>query len=133
MKLVLDASAAIAGVLGRHQMTPLILDALADASVVIAPDLFASEITSGMWKYVIAGQLSIDDAIERLDAALRLVDRYEPVSRLASEVLREASAHRHSVYDLSYVILARREGAAILTIDTRLRKIAATMGVPVRL
>jgi predicted nucleic acid-binding protein len=130
MKVVLDASAALAAVLGQESGT-VVLDLLADASVVIAPELFSAEVTSGLWKYVSAKQLTIDMAMERLDAALKLVDRYEPMAGLTQEVLREASERRHSVYDLCYVVLARREGAAILTIDARLRKLIATMGVPV--
>ncbi|MGZ5442581.1 MAG: type II toxin-antitoxin system VapC family toxin [Thermoanaerobaculia bacterium] len=129
MKVILDASAAIAAVLGRES-APAILDVLSRATVVIAPELYAAEVTSAFWKYVTAGQLSIEDATDRLDAALKLVDRRHPAGDLAQEVLREAVSHRHSVYDLFYVVLARREGAIVLSIDTRLRKLMGTMGLP---
>jgi predicted nucleic acid-binding protein len=130
MKVVLDASAALAAVLGQEAGTA-VLDVLSGAAVVIAPELFAAEVTSGLWKYVSVRQLTIEAAAERLDAALKLVDRYHPMAGLAQEVLREASARRHSVYDLCYVVLARREGAAVLTIDARLRKLLGTVGVAV--
>lgn len=130
MKVVLDASAGLAAVLGQGS-GPAVLDVLAGAAVVIAPELFAAEVTSGLWKYVSAKQLALDAAAERLDAVLKLVDRYHPIGGLAHEVLREASARRHSVYDLCYAVLARREGAAVLTIDARLRKLIAAMNVPV--
>jgi predicted nucleic acid-binding protein len=129
MKVVLDASAGLAAVLGQDR-GPAVLDVLADAAVVIAPELFAAEVTSGLWKYVSAKQLTLDAASERLDAALKLIDRYHPMASLAQEVLREASARRHPVYDLYYAVLARREGAAVLTIDARLRKLIAGMNVP---
>lgn len=128
MKVVLDASAGLAAVLGQDR-GPAVLDVLADAAVVIAPELFAAEVTSGLWKYVSAKQLTLDAASERLDAALKLIDRYHPMASLAQEVLREASARRHSVYDLYYAVLARREGAAVLTIDGRLRKLIAGMNL----
>lgn len=130
MKVVLDASAALAAVLGQPSATA-VLDVLTEAEVVIAPELFSAEVTSGLWKYVSANQLTMDAAAERLDAALKLVDRYHPMTVLAQEVLREASARNHSVYDLHYVVLARREGASILTIDARLRKLIGTVGLPV--
>jgi predicted nucleic acid-binding protein len=130
MKVVLDASAALAAVLGQ-EAGPAVLDVLDGAAVVIAPELFSAEVTSGLWKYVVAKQLTIEKAAERLDAVLKLVDRYHPVAELAQEVLREASARGHSVYDLCYVVLARREGAAVVTIDNRLRKLIATIGLPV--
>lgn len=130
MKVVLDASAGLAAVLGQEAGTA-VLDGLAGAAVVIAPELFAAEVSSGLRKYVSARQLSLDLAAERLDSALKLVDRYHPMTALAQEVLREASVRRHSVYDLYYAVLARREGAAVLTIDARLRKLIATMNVQV--
>ena len=130
MKVVLDASAGLAAVLGQGSGTA-VLDVLATASVVIAPELFVAEVTSGLWKYVTAKQLAPSDAADRLDAVLKLVDRYHPVEPLAQEVLRESSARRHSVYDLCYAVLARREGAAVVTIDGRLRKLIVTMGLTV--
>src|SRR5262249_48179124 len=130
MKVVLDASAGLAAVLGQEK-GPAVLDVLAEAAVVIAPELFPAEVTSGLWKYVTAKQLTLDRASERLDAVLKLVDRFHPIAELAQEVLREASARRHSVYDFCYAVLARRESAAVLTIDARLRKLIVTFGLPV--
>jgi predicted nucleic acid-binding protein len=130
MKIVLDASAAIAAVLG-HTSAPAIVEILSGASVVIAPELFVAEVTSALWKYVVAKQVTSPDAAEHLEAALQLVDRYQSLSVLTLEVLREASSRRHSVYDMFYVVLARREGAALLTNDTRLRKLVAEMGISV--
>lgn len=130
MKVVLDASAAVAGVL-QHPSGTEVLDLLEKASLVVAPDLFLAEVTSALWKYVAAQQLPIDEAISRLEAAGKLVDRYSPVDALAQEVLREAAVRKHSVYDLFYAVLARREGAGVVTIDGRLRKLLTTMSVPV--
>lgn len=129
MKVVLDASAGVAAVL--DDPPPAILDTLARATVVVAPDLFAAEVTNSLWKYVIAGRLSIDDAVDRLEAALHLIDRYEPVSAFTQEVLREAAVRKHPSYDLCYTVLARREGASVLTMDGRLRKLVAAMKIAV--
>jgi predicted nucleic acid-binding protein len=49
VKVVLDASAALAAVLGQDS-GPAVLDVLAGATVVIAPELFVAEVTSGLWK-----------------------------------------------------------------------------------
>jgi predicted nucleic acid-binding protein len=130
MKVVLDTSAGLAAVLGQPSGVA-VLDVLAGAAVVIAPEMFAAEVSGGLWKYVTAKQLSLDAASERLDAVLKLVDRYHPVADLAQEVLREASARRHSVHDLYYAVLARREGAGVVTIDARLRKLVTAMNLAV--
>jgi len=128
MKVVLDASAALAAVLG-HESSAEIMSIVAGASIVSAPEIFPAEVTSGLWKYVTAGRLSAEDAGERLETAFKLVGQLHSVRELAQEVLREAAARRHSVYDFCYVVLARREGAAIVTIDTRLRKLLASMHI----
>jgi predicted nucleic acid-binding protein len=129
MTVVLDASAAIRAVLDRQKETA-ILDVLDAASPVITTDLFIAEVTSGLWKYVLANQISIDDAAANLDAALGLVSTFHDIAGFSHEVLREAAAQRHAVYDLYYAVLARREGAAILTTDRRLKTLCAALGVP---
>ncbi len=129
MRIVLDASAALAAVVGRSQAAG-VLDVLADASIVLAPDLFASEVANGLWKYVSVGELTVDEAAIALDAALGLVERFIPAAALAQEALSEAAHHRHPVYDLCYAIAARREGCAVLTIDGRLQRLLAKMNIP---
>ncbi|HVT04358.1 MAG TPA: type II toxin-antitoxin system VapC family toxin [Thermoanaerobaculia bacterium] len=120
--------AALAAVLGR-QPGPDVLDALASATVVLAPDLFASEVANGLWKYVAAGEISREDAADYLDAALDLIERFIPVTALAQEALLEASLHKHPVYDLCYAIAARREGCGVLTIDARLQRLLVKMKI----
>ena len=128
MKLVLDASAAVpASVLSEADSE--LLDVIDAASDVIAPSLFVAEVTSGLWKYVAAGEISVDTAIARLHRAVSIVHSFEPIETLADETLREAAARRHSVYDMFYLVLARREHATVLTLDRRLRNLAETMGI----
>lgn len=129
MTVVLDASAAVRAVLNRETETA-ILDILDNASTVITTDLFIAEVTSGLWKYVTAGRISVDEAAGSLDEALDFVNTFHEIAGLAHEVLREASLRRHPVYDLYYVVLARREGAAILTFDKRLKELCGEMGIP---
>ena len=129
MKIVLDASAAIVAAIGKRE-GDAVLEHLARASVVLAPDLFVAEVTNALWKYVAAGEMSLDDASAALDAALGLIDVTTPVSAFAPEALREAATLRHPVCDLCYAIAARREGASVLTIDKRLMKLLAAMRVP---
>ena len=104
MKLVLDASAAISAVLARPTAAAILETIGGSASVVIAPDLYVSEVANALWKYVVAGEIDGDEAAESLDAALALVDRFVPAADLAQEALREAAARRHPVHDLCYVV-----------------------------
>ena len=128
MRLVLDASAAVSAVAGDARA--LVDDAVDRASIVITPELFIPEVTNGLWKYVKAGILTTEDAVRVLSTALGLIDEYRSVADLAEEALREAAAHRHSAYDLYYAVLARREGAVMLTTDGRLKEICQAMSIP---
>jgi len=129
VKIVLDASAAIVAVIGKKNRET-VLEHLADASSVLAPDLFVAEVTNALWKYVAAGEMNIDAASAALDAALGLIDATTPVAAFAPEALREAAIHRHPVYDLCYAVAARRAGASVLTVDRRLMNLLAAMRVP---
>lgn len=129
-RLVLDASAAIEAVLGRPQAEPVIAQ-LEDAEVVMAPSLICSEIANSLWKYVRSGELSSDGAISLHETALELVDVLVPDRDLATEALAEAARQGHPVYDLCYVVLARRHGAALVTLDRRLAALAERMSIPV--
>jgi predicted nucleic acid-binding protein len=128
MTIVLDASVAIPATLGIGT-APEFLPRLRAASQVIAPELFVAEVANGIWKYVIAGELAIDSAPGALTEALSLVVHFEDMAVLAAEALREAAARRHSVYDMFYIVLARREGATLLTFDNRLRALAQAMNI----
>jgi len=130
LRIVLDASAALASVLGRNPASQL-LDVLDRASIVLAPDLFSAEVANGLWKYVVAGEITVEEGGAALDAALNLVDRSISFADLGQEVLREAALHEHPAYDLCYAVAARREGAAVLTIDRRLGKLLSKMKIAV--
>lgn len=127
-RLVLDASAALRLVLGMPEANGL-LDALSESAVVIVPDLFCAEVANGLWKYVNGKHLGLDEALERLDEALALADSFVPDRTLTVEALAEAAQRQHPVYDLLYVVAARRHGASVLTLDERLAKLARSMGV----
>lgn len=127
MRLVLDASAALAAVLKSDSA---LLNELSDATAVYAPDLFAAEVANGLWKYVRSGEITRAEASEALTSLLQLVDRFIGVDSFAQEALSEAARHEHPVYDLCYAVAARREGCTVLTIDAKLRKLLKKMGIP---
>ncbi|SRR6266542_3629677 len=127
MRVVLDASAAMSAVMDvGSKVVPI----LHRASEILAPNHYIAEVTSGLWKYVTLRELSIEEAARHLAVALQMIVTYRDVAELADEVLREACMRRHPVYDLYYAVLARREGAAILTFDRRLKELCNTMGIP---
>ena len=127
-RIVLDASAALRLVLGLSEANELAAR-LERTSVVMVPGLYCSEVANGLWKYVNAGHLNIDEALVRFEEALALADSFVADRTLTVEALAEAAARRHPVYDLLYVVLARCHGARLLTLDARLSALAADMGI----
>ena len=128
MRVVLDASAAVRLVM-RMEGAAVIADRLEAASLVLAPNLFHTEVANALWKYVRAGQLSPELALRRLDEAGELIDGQGQDQELLTEALATACQQDHPVYDLLYVILARRNAANLLTRDRRLGDLATRLGV----
>ena len=73
--LVLDASAAVCLTLGHPGVESDVLDALSEAGRVLAPRLFFAEVANALWKYVRAGGLAEEDALDSLREARMLVSR----------------------------------------------------------
>jgi predicted nucleic acid-binding protein len=129
MRLVLDASAAVRLVM-RAEAADRLLEPISAATVVAAPSLYASEVANALWKYVNAGSLEAETALERYEEAIAPIDDFTPDSELATEALTEAVAYAHPVYDLLYATLARRTGCAVLTMDQqRLKTLLGQMGI----
>ena len=119
MRTVLDASAA-ANVVLRTRLALSLIEKLGRSELVIAPTIFHSEIANTLWKYARAGELSKDAALVCYEEAIGLVDAFEADETLTTEALSTAIRYSHSVYDLLYLILARRHGCKVLTVDNKL-------------
>lgn len=129
-RVVLDASAALHLVMDGTN-AEAIGGRLDEAQLVTAPDLFASEVANGLWKYVGRGDLTAADAASRLEEALALTGGLVPGRLLAQEALVAASTYRHSVYDMMYAVLARRQGATVITLDAKFAQALHSMRVEV--
>ena len=130
MRVALDASAAIEIAL-RRSRTARLAAILAEADVVLAPELFVPEVVHTICKYHRSESLSLDACDRLLQAARGLVDALVPSMEIRAEAFLLARNSRRSAYDMFYLALARREDAALLTTDTALRREAERQGVRV--
>ncbi len=130
MRLVLDASAALRLVMRMDDAAGLAA-ALERASLVLSPTLFQTETANALWKYVRAGHLTLDSALERHAEAVALVDFLIPDAELTTESLAAACQYGHPVYDLVYAVAARRNACALMTRDRRLVDLLRAMQIPV--
>lgn len=129
-RIVLDASAAVRVVL-RQEGSARWIDLLESASLVIAPSLVCAEVANTLWKYQRRGEISAAEGIRLYQLATSLVDDLIPTEELALEAFSEATRQSHPVYDMLYVVAARRYGCAFLTADNRLASLAAEMNLKV--
>ena len=109
----------------------LFMNAVAGAEKLIAPTLFDSEVTNVLWKYARNGAVDEETARKTLAYILQIVDEYTDTSELAIEALHEGIRLGHSIYDMFYLVLARHNGAALLTTDKKLKALAKSLGVSV--
>jgi len=93
---------------------------------VVSPGLLYHEVTNALHRYVVMGELSREEAVEALDAALGLEielhqdpDLHRRSLTLAAEIMLAAT------YDAHYLALAERLGAELWTADARLARTAA--------
>ncbi|MDR2197300.1 MAG: type II toxin-antitoxin system VapC family toxin [Coriobacteriales bacterium] len=128
--IVLDCSAAVGIVMGTDEGRAfgILLESEADAEIV-SSQLFLVEMASAFRKYVKAGLIDRRAALDRMDKATRLVDRFVAVSEHYREAFTEALRLDRSPYDMIYLTLARRNAATLYTLDRNLMRVCEREGV----
>ena len=127
--IVLDASAAIRAVMDPAAQ-PELLNRLASAAILLAPNLMRVEAANALWKYQRAGVIDASDARERHSEVCLLVHRFVDEQSLFPECLQLATDFNHPVYDAVYAVLARRHAARLLSFDRRLYSLCERAAIP---
>ncbi len=130
MIIVLDASAAIEIAL-KLEMAEKFKNILHEAELVIAPDTFPSEVTNVFWKYSSISGLDEKKCEKGIDYCIDLIDDFIETKSICREVYGEAVKYEHPVYDVFYLVLARRHNAGLLTKDKKMKKIAKEMKIEI--
>lgn len=126
--IVLDCSAAVEMVRGTERggaFERLMLE----GESVIASELLKVEVRNVFWKYVHAKLMTAEQAEERVRIALSLVDEFVPLEENAAEAFAEAVRQNHSVYDMLYLTLVRRNAATLFSADRKLVELCERMGL----
>ncbi len=131
MMVILDTSAAVEVVLNRSSAT-VISDILMKANWVIAPDLFISEATNVFWKYHQYENLSIELCEESIERTLGLIDDIVDSRTLYKEAFALSCMAQHSVYNMFYLVLARRNNGIFLTMDKDLKDAASKYSIRIK-
>lgn len=128
MTAVIDASAAVAIALNRPESARL-TKFVQQADWLIAPDIYISEVTNTYWKYHQFEDLPIDHCEYLLEKTIDLVDDIIDSKSLYAEAFALSCQSGHAVYDVMYLISARRYNGTLLTVDKKLKKTAAKYAI----
>jgi len=132
MTAVLDVSAAIE-ILLQKEKKELFNATYEKASWVIAPDLYIAEISNVLWKYYKSGLISHIECIQYVEDGIELIDDYFPSKELWKEALGEGIKNTHSIYDMYYAVLARRNDATLITNDSKLSLLCNKLNIEVKI
>ena len=98
------------------------------AAFVYAPQLLIAEVAHVLLKKERRGLLSTSECDRILADVLSLPFQWRDIVVLGADVLTLGRAHGLSAYDATFLALARRENAVLITADDRLANRAARGG-----
>jgi len=96
---------------------------------VIVPTLFIAEVNNVFWKYQKFVDYPYPDCERDIEQAIALPDEYINEIELYREAFTLGCTLDHPIYDMLYVVLARRNSARLLTMDKKLKIAAHKAGV----
>ena len=96
---------------------------LQEAAFVTAPDLYVCELTNTLWKYCTAKILTKDECLQYIQDGINFVDKFIDSKEIWHEAFSEGINNGHSIYDMLYMIAARRNGGVLITNDSVLAAI----------
>ena len=122
MTVVIDVSGAMEILLQKAKSSTF-CNVLQEATLVIAPDLYIPELANTLWKYHIAKILNKDECIQYVQDGINYVDKFITGKEIWQEAFSEGINHGHSVYDMLYMVVARRNSGILITNDSALASI----------
>jgi len=136
MAVVLDASLLVALVSGDPRadaVSARFTGWLTSGEGLHAPALTPFEVASGLTRLVAAGAMPSDRVEPAWQAVRELPVTYHPLRDGASVISLARRLERQSAYDAAYLVLAHEVDGTCWTLDGRLVRNAARLGLPVHL
>ncbi|GHV17330.1 hypothetical protein FACS189493_4750 [Spirochaetia bacterium] len=129
MTVVLDVSGAAQVVFNNKEKHAKFQKVLDGADMIIAPDLYISELTNTLWKYYRARVYDYEKCCQYIQAGISLIDEFIDSKVLWQEAFKEGTLHDHPIYDMYYAILARRRDGILITNDGELAKLCKKLSI----
>ena len=122
MTAVVDVCGAME-ILLKKEKAGIFSKLLQEASFVAAPDIYISELANTLWKYHAAKIRTKDECIQYIHDGIGFIDIFISTKDIWEEAFSEGIKNNHSIYDMLYMISARRYGGTLITNDSALLKI----------
>ena len=121
-RVCVDASVAVRWLVPEagHAAALELLDEWREVTELWAPDLLYAECANALRRRVASGALSLEDACAMFRELLAAEFRTLTEREVAEEALSIAVGAGLTVWDASYVVVARRVGAELWTADRQL-------------
>jgi predicted nucleic acid-binding protein len=122
MTIVIDVS-AVAEILLKKEKFKKFNTVLQEAKLVLAPDLYISELSNAFWKYTVIKKYNKSECIKYIQDGLDYIDLFIDSKTIWEESFSEGISNNHSVYDMFYMVAARRNAGTLITNDSTLAAI----------
>jgi len=122
MNAVIDVS-GVTEILFKNEKGIKFKKIIKEADIVFAPDLYISELTNTLWKYFTHKILTYNECIKNIHDGLEYIDIFINSKTIWEDAFSEAIANNHSVYDMFYMVTARRHNGTLITNDSTLAAI----------
>ena len=119
MIAVIDVCGAVEIIMNKEKAVKFD-NILQEAALVITPDLYVSELTNAFWKYYSAKMLTKDECIKYIQQGLGLINKFINAKEIWEEAFSEGINNSHSIYDMLYMVTARRNNGILITNDSDL-------------
>jgi predicted nucleic acid-binding protein len=119
MIAVIDVS-GVMEILLHKEKTDIFNKTLQNAVLVITPDLYVSELANTLWKYHKTKTLSKEQCTLYMQQGIRMINNFVNANEIWEEAFSEGINNNHSVYDMFYMVAARRHAGTLITNDTSL-------------
>jgi len=130
MTVVLDASGAVEIAL-ENSRSEQFKEILQRADLIIAPNTFVSEVTNVFWKYRKFSNFSDEICLSGIEFCINLIDDFIDSRELWRESYFEGIRNQSTTYDMFYLVTARRNSGAVISMDKKLNAIAEREGLKI--
>ena len=130
MTIVLDVSGVMQILLNKNKAA-IFDEIIQEADLVLAPNIYVSELTNALWKHYSAKHFTKDECIKYIEDGFDYITEFKDSYEFWQEAFLEGANNKHSVYDMFYMVVARKYDAVLLTDDFDLARICRKNGVEV--